>query len=85
MPYIPHKQRAELATTLQLGLSTGQLNFVLTDLVDQWIGPLPDYERLNGAIGVLECCKQEIYARIVRPYEDSKIISNGDVYMERPT
>ena len=84
MPYIEFNQRADLAFALPEGLSTGQLNFILSDLVDQWIGPLPNYDRLNSAIGVIECCKQEAYARIVRPYEDRKIESNGDVYMERP-
>lgn len=32
------------------------------------------------ALGALECCKLEFYRRVAAPYEDSKIISNGDVY-----
>jgi len=30
-------------------------------------------------IGVLECVKQEFYRRKVAPYEDIKIIENGDI------
>jgi hypothetical protein len=31
-------------------------------------------------VGVLECAKQELYRRILIPYEDAKIELNGDVY-----
>ncbi len=34
----------------------------------------------GGVIGVLECAKLELYARVVRPYEDVKAMLNGDVY-----
>lgn len=30
-------------------------------------------------VGELECCKLEIYRRLIAPYEDKKIIENSDV------
>jgi len=38
------------------------------------------YAELNEVIGVLECAKQELYRRVVAPYEDGKAKINGDVY-----
>jgi hypothetical protein len=34
----------------------------------------------NDVIGALECCKLELYRRMVAPYENTKIKENGDVY-----
>ena len=31
-------------------------------------------------MGVLECAKLEAYRRIAVPYEDSKVVANGDLY-----
>lgn len=49
-----------------------------------------DYDRINEAIGMLECCKLELYRRLAAPYEDTKIEQNGDVlepipWAEHPT
>jgi hypothetical protein len=38
------------------------------------------YADFNAAIGALECCKSELYRRMVGPYEDQAIARNGDVY-----
>ena len=82
-PYIDPLERPKIAATLPVGLSTGQLNFLLSDLIDQWIGEVPNYDKLNSAIGVLECCLQEVYRRVVTKFEDRKILENGDVFTER--
>jgi len=37
------------------------------------------YSTLNSLIGVLECAKLEAYRRHVVPYEDQKIMENGDL------
>lgn len=37
------------------------------------------YHDYNDAVGVLECCKMELYRRQAAPYEDIKIEQNGDV------
>ena len=38
-----------------------------------------NYKNINAAIGVLECCKQELYRMTAAPYEDLKIIINGNL------
>ena len=38
------------------------------------------YAEINRIIGALECAKLEIYRRLAVPYEDEKIILNGDVF-----
>ena len=37
------------------------------------------YHWYNRMMGMMECCKLELYRRLVAPYEDVKIIENGDV------
>lgn len=37
------------------------------------------YADHNSVVGVLECAKQEFYRRSTAPYEDEKIVENGDV------
>ena len=59
----------------------GELNFLVTTLVDNFLCNRPaSYDAINAAIGVLECAKLELYRRIAAPYEDEKIVQNGDVY-----
>jgi hypothetical protein len=58
----------------------GTLNFQLTRIVQAFLGTEPDYQKFNDAVGALECCKLELYRRMVAPYEEKKIIDNGDVY-----
>lgn len=36
--------------------------------------------RMAGALGAVECAKLEFMRRVVAPYEDGKILANGDVY-----
>jgi hypothetical protein len=88
MPYVVQDDRDELADPLYyLGEALGGLpdnkrdgglNYVISTLVSQLYER--NYRDLNAAIGVLECCKLELYRRVVAPYEDTKIIENGDVY-----
>lgn len=83
MPYVSFDDRGKIATTIPEGLTAGHINFIVSDILDQFIGPVPNYDRLNAAIGILECAKLELYRRVAAPYEDKKIIANGDVFMER--
>jgi hypothetical protein len=84
MPYIEQAQRKWLAEYLQhLGNQTktaGDLNYVITKLVLAYLGDSPHYVDFNAAVGVLECAKQELYRRMIAPYEDQKCLENGDVY-----
>jgi hypothetical protein len=55
---------------------SGELNYFIFKLAK---GYIHNYTTAKEFIGELECAKQEIYRRIVAPYEDEKIKENGDV------
>lgn len=57
----------------------GNLNYVFTRLLDRAY-TAPRYDDINEAIGVLECCKLELYRRLAVPYEENKRFYNGDAY-----
>jgi len=66
----------------------GHLNYIITTFLTSFFKRLHKkiylagelrYSDYNEIIGVLECCKLEFYRRKAAPYEDKKIISNGDV------
>ena len=85
MPYIDREDRDELDYDGVMPSSPGELNFVITRLVNKYIntiGPLR-YRSINEAIGVIECVKLELYRRIAAPYEDKKMEEEGDVYETR--
>lgn len=83
MPYIKQARRVDLNPTARHSYVTprdaGELNFLLTKVVHDFITNQPNYAKLNEAIGALECCKLELYRRVAAPYEDRKITENGDV------
>lgn len=61
----------------------GNLNYIIfkmvKELTDKNNGGEISYARFNAINGALECCKQEVYRRLIAPYEDTKIEDNGDV------
>ena len=83
MPYISDDRRRPM---LEGGIhpkdwTPGDLNFLLTVALNAYVeGHGLNYTTVNDVVGVLECAKTEFYRRIVAPYEDKKIIANGDVY-----
>jgi hypothetical protein len=87
MPYIPKNQRPTLDTvtdplikhlaSLPQEEQDGALNYTFTRIIKQ-IYPTR-YRHLNRALGVLSAVTQELYRRVVAPYEDEKIKENGDV------
>lgn len=91
MPYIKQERRDELLKGIKIvpevlweeshAWNAGELNFLLTHVVNKYmkVNGL-DYRKLNDVIGALEACKLEFYRRTVAPYEDKKILENGDVY-----
>ena len=84
MPYIKPADREKfepvLASLQQVKInSSGELNFVLTKVIHHYLGASPNYGAFNDAIGALEGAKLEVYRRHVAPYEDKKILENGDV------
>lgn len=94
MPYIIQRRREKLdkyidtlaAAILQMceadiTASDGDLNYTITRLLHTVydLQQNPRYHKINSAVGILECVKQELYRRIAAPYEDVKIKENGDV------
>ena len=57
----------------------GVLNYTITKLLLGVYRP-DQYWKFNGIMGILECVKQEIYRRSIVPYEDKKILENGDIF-----
>ena len=85
MPYLKTEQKIyfdDLLVRLKRhSISTsGELNFLITELVKQFLKDGYNYEKLNAVVGALECAKTEFQRRIVGPYENLKISINGDVY-----
>lgn len=70
--------------TAEFPLDPGELNYVLTMIIRQYIISKSDghitYQLLNEVDGVLGLCQAEFRRRIVYPYEDKKIQENGDVW-----
>ena len=90
MPYIPQQDRVKfldnglqdlLSYVQDKGISNGELNYLITTLGLEYIRVHGlSYNTGSDVIKALECAKLEFYHRMLRPYEDSKIRTNGDVY-----
>ena len=92
MPYINNNRRSYIESvshlsdfisrlnTLDPALSEGDLNYLISSIVQVCLGSDTSYQNINKVVGVLECAKLELYRRIAVPYEDKKIKENGDVY-----
>ena len=77
MPYIDEYNR-EAALLCPKG--PGELNYKITRAIaDYLLDEGLTYGTLNTVIGVLECAKLELYRRIASPYEDKKMVKNGDL------
>ncbi len=87
MPYIDKDQRPELdkliepfvehIKSLPVEEQDGALNYSITKIFKH-VYPLK-YFHINRALGVLTAITQEFYRKIVGPYEEEKISTNGDV------
>lgn len=83
MPYISKDKRVgkcdeivQLMKDFNIQID-GELNYILYRFIKETTEP--GYNRYKNAIGELECCKLEIYRRLVGPYEDEAKLRNGDV------
>jgi len=83
MPYIDAQSRSAMDAGMRPE-NAGELNYLITQLIDQYLGESLSYSTLNEVIGVLECAKLELYRRLAAPYEDRKLALNGDAYTFRP-
>ena len=84
MPYIMKDGRRGFDQNLKaIGPHTttaGDLNYCITHLCHSYLKAHgKSYSTMNDIIGVLEAAKMEFNRRIVAPYEDIKIVENGDM------
>ena len=82
MPYITQEDRAQMDEVvnkmMRCGVEPdGRLNYVLFKLC--WHSMEPSYNNYKNFIGELNECIAEIRRRLLAPYEDKKLIENGDV------
>jgi len=81
MPYIDKLRAVDLDYGNEVPDNAGDMNYMITTLCDEYLQRKGlRYEHLNAIIGALECAKLEMYRRLAAPYENQKILENGDVY-----
>ena len=83
MPYIKQERRREMQLQLDGGNANtaGELNYQLTVVCKDYMEHKGlSYATINDIVGALEGAKLEFYRRVAAPYEDKKIIENGDCY-----
>jgi hypothetical protein len=80
MPYIPQQSRSDISTDDFPPTTPGELNYVITKLIVEYLGNTESYTKYNEVVGVLECAKLELYRRRIAYYEHIKMLENGDVY-----
>ena len=81
MPYIKQDRRPALdkhVDKLEI-TNCGELNYVITRLIHNYIREWLSYGAINQVIGVLSCVSMELYRMIASPYEDTKRRENGPV------
>ena len=61
----------------------GVLNYIITKIINLWLGVNPNYAKFNAVLGVLQGVTLELYRRRIILYEDKKWRENGDVYFIR--
>lgn len=82
MPYIDKSRRDDFEFfNYNSPQNPGELNYLITRLVNKYIQTEGlSYATINDIVGAIEGAKLEFYRRVVAPYEDEKIKTNGDVY-----
>jgi len=88
MPYIDQKSRKNIESELNALIQKlksiptknidGNLNYCICQMLKELY--TPSYYNYNRMMGVITCVQQEVYRRLVAPYEDKKIKENGDVF-----
>jgi hypothetical protein len=81
MPYISPERRQAMNGEHAVPETPGELNYAVSMLLHTYRLSLgTSYQTINDCLGALEGAKLEFYRRVVAPYEDGKILKNGDVY-----
>jgi hypothetical protein len=64
----------------------GELNYAFCRLITGYlslnVGGRPGYAEWNEVKGVLVCLQEVIAHRFLNPYEDQKMLENGDVFFD---
>lgn len=83
MPYITPKARRFLDPQIDSLDDTianpGELTYVIYRLLLKFVSHDRCYETFAKVMGILSCVDKEFYRQEIAPYEDIKIIQNGDV------
>lgn len=87
MPYITKEEREQYDEKLddlcfaldEYGYLPGHVTYVLYMIVARWFKRFPCYDTIANIRGVLLGTIAEFDRRVAAPYEDKKIIKNGDV------
>ncbi len=90
MPYLAKKDKEDFDSKYKDALSylesmdikklSGHLNYMVFKTVKAWTRKNgKKYFVFAAVVGTMICCVLEIYRRLVAPYEDEKILENGDV------
>lgn len=80
-PYIKKERRGFAMCNGGDADNPGELNYFLTGhILSYLLRHGKNYSTYNEVVGVLECIKQELYRRLIAPYEDKKKEMNGDVF-----
>ena len=88
MPYIKEERRLEYDSIIEDLVKKlkplvnddlcGDLNYIISRIC--WSLSIPTrYARINMIMGVLSAATAEYYRRMAAPYEEKKILENGDV------
>ena len=79
MPYI-NQDRRPAVEVFECPGNAGELNYLITIFIKEYFESHSNYQGINDIMGALEGAKAEFYRRVAVPYEDQKILENGDVY-----
>jgi hypothetical protein len=92
MPYIKQEDRAYLRDiTSEFHKADinnpGELNYLISKICKRYLDAKKhqgnsyeaNYQAFNDVLGALEGAKLELYRRRLAPYEDNKILENGDI------
>lgn len=85
MPYISELNRNRIWTEAEEGSlptlsSPGELNYFMCEILISYIHNKGlSYQSINDCLGALEGVKQEFYRKVAVPYEEKKIVENGDL------
>lgn len=78
MPYI--KPESRTSPIGRAALNAGELNYrIFKELLAYLQTHTESYTVYNEIMGVLSCVQAEFYRRCVVPYEEKKMLENGDI------